>query len=68
MTTGIALDFKTLLIVYVAIRLIQAGGLAHVLNLNRHYVPARLWVLGATLIATGSLLTALQGPATALRS
>ncbi len=54
-------DFKTLLLVYVAIHIIQAGGLIFVYSINRRYPPARLWALGSTLIAAGALLVALRG-------
>jgi len=54
-------DFKTLLLVYVAVHVIQAGGLVYVYHINRRYPPARLWALGSSLIAAGALLVALRG-------
>jgi diguanylate cyclase (GGDEF)-like protein len=56
-------DFKTLLLVYVAIHFIQAGGLVFVYHINRRYAPARLWAIGSSLIAAGALLVALRGTA-----
>ena len=54
-------DFRTLLLVYVAVHVIQAGGLVYVYRINRRYPPARLWALGSSLIAAGALLVALRG-------
>lgn len=54
-------DFKTLLLVYVAVHVIQAGGLVFVYRINRRYPPARLWALGSSLVAVGALLVALRG-------
>jgi len=55
------LDFNTLLLVYVVARMIQAGGLVYVYSINRCYAPARLWALGSSLIAAGTLLIGLRG-------
>lgn len=54
-------DFKTLMLVYVAVHFIQAGGLVFVYRINRRYPPARLWALGSSVIALGALMIALRG-------
>ncbi len=53
-----SLDFKTLLIAFTMIRLLQAVVLLFVWRLHRRYPPAREWAIGSVLISVGTLLVA----------
>ena len=55
-----ALDLRTLVLIYVGIRLGQALVLVYLWRVQRNYPPARDWALGALLSACGLLLFALR--------
>jgi len=62
------LDFKTLMVVAMMVRLLQSGGLLYVWHLHRNYPPARLWAAGSAIGATGMLLLATSDLAADSRS
>lgn len=53
-----SLDFRTLLVAFTIIRLLQSAGLLYVWHIHRRYPPAREWAIGAVLVAVGTLLIA----------
>jgi diguanylate cyclase (GGDEF)-like protein len=55
------LDFRTLLVVFALIRILQAIGLVYVWRIHSNYVPARNWAVGSILIAAAALLGAPHG-------
>ena len=56
-----SLEFRTLLIAFALIRVLQAMGLLYVWRIHRKYLPARNWAAGSSLIAIGALFAALRG-------
>ncbi len=55
-----ALDLRTLVLIYVGIRVGQALVLVYLWRVQRNYPPARDWALGALLTAGGLLLFSLR--------
>jgi len=57
------LDVRTMVLIYVGIRLGQALVLIYLWSVQRNYPPAKEWAIGATLSALGLFLFALRGNA-----
>lgn len=55
------LDVRTMVLIYVGIRLGQAVVLIYLWSVQRNYPPAKEWAIGATMSAFGLLLFALRG-------
>jgi diguanylate cyclase (GGDEF)-like protein len=55
------LDARTMVFIYVGIRIGQAVMLAHLWRAQRNYPPARDWAVGALMSAAGLLCLALRG-------
>lgn len=55
-----ALDLRTMVLIYVGIRLGLALALVYLWRIQRHYPPAKDWALGALLSAAGLFLLALR--------
>jgi len=54
------LDVRTLVLIYVGIRIGQAAVLVYLWRVQRNYPPARYWALGSLLSASGLFLVALR--------
>jgi diguanylate cyclase (GGDEF)-like protein len=58
-----ALDLRTLILIYVGVRIGQALVLAYLWSVQRSYPPAKDWAVGAFLSAAGLFFLALRGVA-----